>query len=102
MINFKEIGARIKRLRQENHMTQEKFAEILDISTEHLSRIETGSFRPSLGLIERICAELHIEEETLMFGGDIASTEAQQIAKKLDCLDKNKLKAVSMIIDLIS
>lgn len=48
MINFKAIGQRNKRLRKENNLTQEKLSELLNISTEHLSRIETGSYRLSL------------------------------------------------------
>lgn len=37
-----EIGQRIAALRKERHITQEKFAEILNISVKHCSEVERG------------------------------------------------------------
>lgn len=38
----KEIGQRIKELRKEKKLTQEKIAEMLDISQKHYSEVERG------------------------------------------------------------
>lgn len=38
----KEIGLRIKELRKEKKLTQEKMAEMLDISQKHYSEVERG------------------------------------------------------------
>lgn len=39
---YLEIGQRIAALRKGNHITQEKFAEIVDISVKHCSEVERG------------------------------------------------------------
>lgn len=42
MLDYYEMGARIAALRKENAITQEKLAEILDISVKHCSEVERG------------------------------------------------------------
>lgn len=42
MIDTKGIGRRIQKLRKEKGMTQEHVAEVLDMSVNYLSNIETG------------------------------------------------------------
>ena len=101
MINFKMIGQRVKNARREKGFTQESFSEALGISTEHLSRIETGAYRPSLQLIEKICTALEITEEELMFGSKSDLKASTELLNKIACLSPEKQKAVSMIIDLI-
>ena len=102
MINFKAIGQRIKRERKMNGLTQEKLAEMLEISTEHLSRIETGSYRPSLLLIEKISEIFNIDESELMFGSSDDKRASKELIDKIDTLSYKKKSAVSLIIDLIS
>lgn len=101
MINFKLIGQRIKNSRREKGFTQEVFSELLGVSIEHLSRIETGSCRPSLQLIEKICQILEISEENLMFGNNNTNNSSELI-NKIAFLSPEKQQAISVIIDLIS
>jgi transcriptional regulator with XRE-family HTH domain len=102
MINFKSIGQRVKNARREKGFTQESFSELLGISTEHLSRIETGAYRPSLQLIEKICSALELTEEELMFGNQTDIKTITELTNKIACLSPEKQKAVSLIIDLIT
>lgn len=101
MINFRLIGQRIKNSRREKELTQEVFSELLGVSIEHLSRIETGSCRPSLQLIEKICRILEISEESLMFGNS-NTRNCSELANKIACLPPEKQQAISLIIDLIT
>lgn len=100
MINFRLIGQRIKNTRHEKGYTQEQFSEALEISVEHLSRIETGSCRPSLQLIEKICNRLEVAEEAIMFGSKDAKP-SNELIDKIACLSPEKQKAISIIVDLI-
>ncbi len=102
MINFKLIGQRIKNARRENGYTQEEFSEILGISIEHLSRIETGACRPSLRLIEDICTKLKTSEEEIMFGNQNINKQINELTDKIAYLTPEKQKALSMIIDLLA
>ncbi len=42
-----EIGERIRKVRKSTHLSQEKFAEIIDSSTQTVSNIETGRVIPT-------------------------------------------------------
>lgn len=101
MINFKAIGQRIKTQRKLHSLTQEKLAEMLDISTEHLSRIETGSYRPSLVLLEKTSEIFNIDEEELLFGTKNDFEVNKQLLTKIEDLTEDKKQALSLIIDLI-
>lgn len=46
-----ELGLRIKMLRTEKGLTQEKLAEALGVSLEHIGKIERGKRTPSLDLV---------------------------------------------------
>lgn len=102
MINFRAIGQRIKNLRKENNLTQEKLAELTEISTEHLSRIETGAYRPSLSLLERIAVILGTDEQYLIFGSQDEKNASKTLTQKIECLSLKKKEALTLIIDLIS
>ncbi|MBQ8210466.1 MAG: helix-turn-helix transcriptional regulator [Clostridia bacterium] len=101
MINFKAIGMRIKNLRKDKSLTQEKLAEMLDISIEHLSRIENGSFRPSITLIEKISDIFCIDESELMFGSKTEINLNDSLYEKIAVLPENKKQAIINLIDLI-
>ncbi len=100
MINFKALGQRVKNARREKEYTQEVFSEMLGISTEHLSRIETGSYRPSLGLVEKICEALEISEEALMFGARTDNPNAE-LASKIECLSPEKKQVLEKLVNLM-
>ena len=68
MFDFNIIGKRIKSYRLKSCITQEVLSERLNISTEHLSRIESGKYKMSYSLAEQICKEFNISEAELYFG----------------------------------
>ncbi len=100
MINFKAIGQRIKNVRRGKKYTQEIFSEMIGISTEHLSRIETGSYRPSFGLIEKICDVLELTEENLLFGNKDSNINTE-LANKIECLPLEKKQVVEKLVDFL-
>lgn len=53
-MNQKQIGSFLKELRKEKEITQEKFAEILNVSGRTVSRWETGSNMPDISLLVQI------------------------------------------------
>ena len=42
MLDYVEVGKRIRRARTEKRITQEKFAELIGVSTGYISQIESG------------------------------------------------------------
>ena len=102
MINFKALGKRIKDARKAEGLTQEKFAEMIDVATEYMSRIETGASRPSLALIEKISSAFGMEESELMFGEKSENVEDKVLMDKISALNPKKRRIAEHIIDEIS
>lgn len=61
----KNFGIKIREFRKAKGFTQEKLAEMIDISTRHMSRIETGTNFPSTELIERLSLYLETDLKSL-------------------------------------
>lgn len=70
----KEVGEKIKRFRKKNGFTQEKLAEIVDISSRNLSNIELGLSYPKPETLEKIMFALNMTTEEL-FSNDNLKTE---------------------------
>ena len=60
------IGQRIRKYRKACMMSQEELAEIIDISTTHMSHIETGNTKLSLPVIADIAGALNAGVDDLL------------------------------------
>lgn len=56
-----KLGKRIQKLRKELGLTQEEFAEKLNISRTHIGHIEQGRKSPSIKLMEKIAKTLRVK-----------------------------------------
>lgn len=63
---FKKLGRNIAKYRKDRHLSQNKLAEILDISREHLAKIEIAKRGVSINLLFKLCDVLQIDEKTLL------------------------------------
>lgn len=61
----KELGEKIKRFRKKSGFTQEKLAEIINISSRNLSNIELGVSYPKPETLEKIIETLNISTDKL-------------------------------------
>lgn len=59
------LGRNIKNARKTKNFSQNKLAELLDISREHLAKVETAKRVASLTLIFKIAEVLNITEQEL-------------------------------------
>ena len=62
---YQKLGKRIKFLREQNHLTQEKLAERAEISLDYLGKIEVNINRSGLVTIFKIAKALNIETTDL-------------------------------------
>ena len=60
-----KLGKRIKLARKAKNLSQNQLAEMLDISREHLAKIETAKRTASLGLLFDLSDKLEILEKDL-------------------------------------
>jgi transcriptional regulator with XRE-family HTH domain len=56
----KKFGQHLRQIRLDRRMTQERFAEVLDISVDFLSLIERGRNAPSFETLDRIARRLRV------------------------------------------
>ena len=56
----KLFGKRVKELRKQNHLTQEKLAELIGIDTRNLIKIENGETFPRVQTLEKLLEVLKI------------------------------------------
>jgi transcriptional regulator with XRE-family HTH domain len=56
----KKFGQHLREIRAQRGMTQERFAETLDISVDFLSLIERGRNAPSFETLDKIAKRLRI------------------------------------------
>ncbi len=81
------MKSRIKKIRKELDLTQQKFADKLGIKRNTIAMYEMGKTYPSKQTINSICREFNVNEEWLqngtgeMFAPD-ASNEVEQLVKK--------------------
>ena len=65
---YLEMGNRIKLRRKELKIKQNELAELLDISNNHMSSIETGKQKPSMDTFIKICEKLQVTPDYLLLG----------------------------------
>lgn len=61
-----QLGRKIYFLRRKNGYSQNTFAEMLEISREHLAKIETAKRCVSLGLLIDIAEKLNVKVSDLI------------------------------------
>lgn len=57
-MNYKRLGEKIKELRKEKGLTQEKLAELAKVDPKSIISIETGKRNPTLKTINKIAQTL--------------------------------------------
>lgn len=93
MLDYKEIGARLKWRRKNQGITQETLAEQVDISAVYLSKIENGHVHPTLDLLDAICAVLNCEVDFLF---------PNSSPDNMDCLKKYQNEQVLQLFHACS
>lgn len=75
------MNERIKKIRKENNLTQEKFAERLGLKRQTIATYETGRSEPMDNIIFSICREFNINEDWLRTGtGDMHKEPTEKTA----------------------
>lgn len=80
----KEIGKKIKRIRLEKGFTQEKLAELIDISQKALSSIEVGENFLKAETLDKLLVALDITAEELF-----STNHLKETSELLKMINKN-------------
>ena len=72
----KTIGPGLRRARYKTGMTQEQVAEVIGVSTEFYARIERSHALPSVETLSKICYQLDVSADFLLYGDSQQVTES--------------------------
>ena len=98
------LGERIRELRKSRGLTQDQFAEMIEVEQKHVSRIELGKSFPTIERLEKIASALqvplrdifdfiHLEDQVAR------STSIEEMMKQLD--DENQKIAYKVFNGII-
>ena len=102
----KEIGLKIKKLRQKERLTQEQLAEKLGIATRTLAGIEIGESFISAKTIDNIVQYFGMPFEDLVISSHLRSTKEliNDIYKYIDNVkdDRDKIESIYKVIKVLA
>ena len=101
-MKYNSMGTNVRNLRKEKGLTQEKLAELSDISIAYLSKIENNRVQNvSLMVVYRLAEVLDVSPGYLVGQSDPNEMLDEEIGKKLaDCSSSDK-KKILKIIDIL-
>lgn len=70
------VGFHISEYRKKQGLTQEKLAEMLEITPQYLSLLETGKREANLKMLVKISIALDISVDRLLFGNQAGDNQA--------------------------
>lgn len=66
MVDYRDLGKRVRKLRRQMHLTQDQLAEQLGLSASFLGHIERGTRAASLETVIALCKALHTSPSYLL------------------------------------
>ena len=97
----KEVGARIKYLREANRYTRDAFADKIAVSSKFLYEIETGRKGFSANTLLKISQTLSVSCDYILYGHGGKNKVSQEIGDILESMDPGQMERVKEILMLI-
>lgn len=93
-----QIGERIKAAREHAGLTQEQFAERIDVSPQYVSDLERGVVGVSIATLKRVCTCLGVSSDQILFGAAPAN-RAASLAGKCEALTDRQFRLLTQIVE---
>ena len=101
MIDYKQIGVKIRKARLEKKITQEQLAALADVGVTHISHIETGNTIPSLKTLIAIVNALDCSMDEL-FSLEVGSAKTVALGQLSALLDDCTEEEMKILTDTVS
>lgn len=75
-MDYIAFGRELRKLRQQRGLTQEKLAELVDLSVPYISHLERGTKKPSLEVLTRLAESLGVTVDRLLAGNQVTDKAA--------------------------
>jgi len=94
----KEIGDRLKKLREESNYTQEQIANYLGITQGQLSKIESGNRKLNLNLLDKISSLYNCSHEYILLESEEYSIPKLAFRLSENSVDLNLVAKMNQVI----
>lgn len=96
MVDYKRLGDRIAQTRKSQKLSQEKLAELADITATNLSHIERGKIKTSIETLVAIANALNVTSNDLLC--DSLNHSTQELKNQIAaCLDGCTMQEIALI-----
>ena len=75
-MNYVAFGRELRRQRLQKHLTQERLAELADLSVPYISHLERGTKKPSTEVLVRLAECLEVTVDRLLSGNQATDKTA--------------------------
>lgn len=96
-----KIGKYVKKRRQENNLTQEQLAALTEVSTNHISSIETEASNPSYDLLISLSTALHTTPDYFLLGEMHSNNVSSHIHYLLTQCNERDLAYIELILEAL-
>ena len=93
-----QIGARVKQAREAAGLTQERLAELVDVTAQFLSGVERGAVGLSVPVLMRLCSVLLVSSDFILTG-EVEPSDVLGVTTRLSRLPAEHIKNVEEILD---
>jgi len=94
-LDYYKIGQQIRKLRRAQGLSQEALAERIDISTTHMSHIETGSTKMSLQVLVDIARALDVRTDDILNPSAAKGAALEEVAAVFDSCTGKQSKVIA-------
>ena len=99
-VNYFDIGIRVKAQRLKLGISQEKLAELTDLSVSHMSAIETGATKLGLPTIVKVANALNVSVDELLCGSLMQGKAVMQ-NDFVELLNDCSPEETAIIVDIV-
>ncbi len=99
-MDYYAIGQRIRKIRRAQGLSQEELAEKVEISTTHMSHIETGNTKLSLPVFVELTNALGVRADELLSDNDLSARSAA-IEEIIHILESCTTQQIRIIEDIL-
>ena len=99
-MDYYKIGQNIRKIRKAHGLSQEELAEKVNISTTHMSHIETGNTKLSLSVFVDIATALEVRTDDLL-DNPTASTTSSSLDTIAAVLERCNAQEAKVLADVV-
>lgn len=93
-----QIGIRVKQARDAAGLTQERLAELVDVTAQYLSGVERGTVGLSVPILCRLCSVLLVSSDFIL-SGDAEPSDVTSITARLSRLPPEHVENVEKLLN---